>query len=264
MTAAGGRSALPPSGSPDGFRFVSGRVARLVLDRPQRRNAVTWEMMQSLLEVFDTVDAAADCSCLIIEGAGGEFCAGIDMAEVSVDRPVDAIGVLRKAASFLTRLEGMRTPVVSAVEGHCVGLGFEIALACDVIVASESARFGFGEIQKGLLPAAAVVRNQSWRRSHDLASLALSGDLMDAPEAFAIGLVDLLGQDPVATANDVAERLAAAAPLSMELARILLHRDAEDDYQAMAEVMPALLLTEDVAEGTRAFFEKRPPRFDGA
>lgn len=248
---------------PQGFDFEPGGVARLVLDRPDQRNAVTWQLLRDLLPVLELVDEDDDIRCLVVEGAGGTFCAGMDLGLVSIDAPADAAEVLNGTAWFLSRFEGLRKPVLSRIEGDCIGLGLEIALAGDVLVAAPSARFGFGEIAKGVLPAAAVARHRSWARRHDLARLALSGELVGAEQAYATGLVDVVVDDTAAEAARLANLLASAAPRSMELARTLLHRGAEDDYRRMAEVMPAVLLSEDAAEGARASFDRRPPQFWG-
>jgi len=251
-------------------RTGEGQHARVTLANPGRLNALDRAMWQQLAAHFAVLDAEAGLRCIIVRGAGAAFAAGGDLAEMQQLRSnVDAaLAYHAEVAAALDAIARCRHPVVAQIQGPCVGGGLEIACACDLRIAGESARFGApinklgfsmypGELA-GLLRVAgpAVVRE-----------ILLEGRLLTAAEAYAKGLLTRVVPDAeVAAETDAtAERIAAGAPLVAHWHKTWLARLADPtpltDEERRASF--AFLATDDYREGHAAFFAKRPPRFTG-
>jgi enoyl-CoA hydratase/carnithine racemase len=172
------------------LRYDPGRIARLVVDRPDRKNALdarSWELLDQALAAFERDDAAR---VLVLTGSGGDFCSGADI-EGGINGPAEAVGPrLREIGDLLRRLHELPKPTLARVDGAAVGVGMSLALACDVVVASDRARFGAVFSRAGLVPDGGL----SWLRPrlvgpHKAKELTLSGRLVPAGEARAIGLI---------------------------------------------------------------------------
>jgi len=254
--------------TPDVLVERDGEIATVTLFNPEKLNAVTAAMWRRLTEVFAALDADASLRCVIVRGEGGAFAAGGDLAEFR-DARADVDGALayhEQVGQALEAIAGCRHPVVAQIHGPCVGGGLEIAAACDLRIAGESARFGApinklgfsmypGELA-GLLRLAgpAVVKE-----------ILLEGRLLTAREAYEKGLLtrivadDAVADESVATAR----RIAAGAPLVAHwhkqwIARLL---DGAPLTAEERRASFAFLDTADYREGLAAFLEKRPPHF---
>ena len=256
----------------EGLRVeVDGGVATITLDRPQALNALTVPVKVALREALESIAADRSVRAVILTGAGRAFCAGQDLAER--ERPDAApldVEVRDRYNPIIRALRSMGQPVIAAVNGVAAGAGASLALACDLRIAAEEARFilAFGRI--GLVPDSGA----TWFLPRlvgmaTAADMALIGDPVDAAEALRIGLVSRVvpGSALMSEARALADRLAAGAPLAMALTKGALQRaltiDLDEALDGEAKLQGIAGASADHAEGLAAFREKRPPRFGG-
>ena len=246
-------------------------LARVRLERPSKRNALTRGMLSRLADIFEGVAARRDLRAVILSGAGKDFCAGTDIGELA---ELDAAEARRKAEEgqrACDLIETCGTLVVAAVEGAAAGGGCELALACHLRVAARGALFRLPESRLGVLPAYGGTQRlaRSVGPGRALAAM-LAGDAIDAEEALRLGLANRLAEP--GRAVEEAEALARtvndfAAPLAVRACLEAVTRGArlplEDGLRLEAELFARLFNTRDVREGTRAFLEKRKPSFRG-
>lgn len=245
---------------------VEHRSAVLVvtLDRPERRNAVDGATTALLAEAFDRFEVDTTLAVCVLTGAGGTFCAGADLrAGPAGERIVDGNGF-----ASLTRRRRSK-PVVAAVEGAAHAGGFEVVLACDLVVAARDASFALPEVKRGVLAGSGLWRLPRHVALPAAAHVALTGEPMPAERAYHLGLVSELttpGQ-ALESALDLAHRIASNAPGSVrESLRVLRDSRGLDDEECHAMAAAALrrlAQTDDFKEGPRAFVEHRPPRWRG-
>jgi enoyl-CoA hydratase/carnithine racemase len=248
------------------LRFsIEGRLARITLSRPEVSNRVDARMLRELIDVCEAI-GADDAVCItLLSAEGSDFCAGWedstrDELRQALQPNLDPFGCLAALPS----------PVIAALQGSVVSAGMELALACDVRVAAEDARFGLPEVSEGTLPLAGG--SQRLPRIAGPAvgtSMLLLGDELDAPAAHHAGIVSrvfpakTLASEAVALAN----RIAAHGPLALRYAKEAVHQGAEMtlDQALRYELDLSVILqtTSDRAEGVCAFSEKRPPKFEG-
>ncbi len=241
-------------------------VLIVTLNRPDARNAVNQAVAQGIADALDTLDADDALQVGVLTGAGKGFCAGMDLrAFVQGERPYVGdrgfAGITERAA---------RKPLIAAVEGFAVAGGFEIALSCDLIVASKGARFGIPEVKRGLIAGAGGLLRIPQRVPYGIAmELALTGDLMQAERAYELGLVNGLAEP--GEALDGALRLAgvvsANAPLALAASKEILQQvgdwTQEEFFRRQAPTVDAIFGSEDAKEGATAFAEKRAPNWQG-
>jgi enoyl-CoA hydratase/carnithine racemase len=244
-------------------------VVTLTLDRPEKKNAMNATMWNELLAVFREIDASTTDRVLVITGAGDAFCSGADLGERGHDTR-HSLARLHWVADVALALHRIPKPVIAKVNGVAVGAGMNLALACDLIVASETARFSEIFARRGL----SIDFGGSWLLPrligmHRAKELALLADIISAKEAADLGLVNRVlppGQLD-AFVTDWADRLAAGPPIALALTKRLLANSftATMDEALEAEGMAQSVntATEDTAEAIRAFLEKREPRFKG-
>jgi enoyl-CoA hydratase len=243
-----------------------GRILVVTLNRPNVRNAVTLAMSERIAAAMDMLDDRPDLSVAVLAGAGGTFCAGMDLkAFARGERPVIAG---RGFAGLVERPPAK--PLIAAVEGHALGGGFELVLACDLVVASRAATFGLPEVTRGLTAAAGGLLRLQHRIPYHLAmELVLTGRRFSAPDAAAVHLVNRL-TDPGGALDEalaLAHEVAANAPLALAASKRVLAESpdwplAEKFARQHAYVNP-VRESADAKEGAHAFVEKRPPRWSG-
>jgi enoyl-CoA hydratase len=243
-----------------------GGVLVVTLNRPEARNAVNEALADGLAAAMDVLDASDALAAGVLVGAGKGFCAGMDLKAFLNGERSAAGG--RGFAGIVQRPPVK--PMIAAVEGFAVAGGLEIALACDVIVAGDGARFGLPEVKRALVATGGGLRRLPQRVSSGRAlALALSGALIDTDEAHAIGLVDQVAPRGKAldAALALAESIAENGPLALRATKDILTRQrdwSETDFWKHQESLAAAAMTsEDAREGSRAFTEKRPPRWQG-
>lgn len=248
---------------------VGEHVALVTIDRPQARNAVNGAVAAGLDQAVRTTEADADLWCVILTGAGDQaFCAGADLKAVAAGE-AEALSTERGGfAGFVHHPR--QKPWIAAVNGFALAGGTEIALACDLIVAVEGARFGLPEVQRGLVAAAGGLYRLARAIPRAVAlELILTGEMLAAQRAWQVGLVNHLvaPADLRAQAIELAERICANAPIavrkSLAVARAAFDHDDTTLRRFSEQAMAEVAATNDFQEGPRAFIEKRAPRWSG-
>lgn len=245
---------------------VSDGVAVITINRPQARNAVNEAAAAGIAAAIDEHDSRRDVSAFVLTGAGGTFCAGMDLKSFMAGENVLAGG--RGFAGITERPPGK--PVIAAVEGYALAGGFEIVLACDLIVASESAVFGLPEVTRGLVAGAGGLLRLPDRVPYHLAmEIALTGDRVPAARLHAAGLIGRLVPEglALAEARSIAARVACNAPLALAATKRIMveSRDwpAAEAFARQNEIAAPVFTSADALEGGAAFIEKRAPQWRG-
>jgi enoyl-CoA hydratase len=244
------------------------RVALLRLNRPEAMNALNSSLMQELMETLEKLDADESVGAFVLTGDERAFAAGADIKEM-----VDASAIellLRGHISPFDRIKGIRKPVVAAVSGWCLGGGHELAMSCDMIIASESARFGQPEINLGVIPGAGGTQRLTRAVGKAIAmEMVLNNRTLTAEEALHYGLVNRVVpvERYLGEALALASEIAGRAPLAIRLGKEAVNRAEETPLSdGIAEERRAfyfLFASEDQKEGMRAFSEKRKPEWKG-
>jgi enoyl-CoA hydratase len=257
-----------PEAVPVTWQMAADGVAVITIDRPRRRNALNLDVKRRLTDAVLELNANADVRVIILTGAGGYFVAGTDIDEMADMTPT--IHTLQATDLVFTTLRHSAKPLIAAVEGYALGGGCELALACDMIVAAEGARFGQPEIKVGIMPGAGgTQRLLRTIGKYQALRMMLTGEPIAAKDAFACGLVSELCPDGDALSRAVAlgTTIAAMPPLAVRaiLEVVELGQDAPLDTALLLERKAFQLLfdSDDQKEGMRAFLEKRPPQYSG-
>jgi enoyl-CoA hydratase len=241
---------------------ADGAILVVTIDRPEARNAVNLAVAEGIAAALERLDGDPALRAGVLTGAGGTFCAGMDLkAFVAGERPhVEGRG-------FAGIVQGPpRKPLIAAVEGWALAGGFEVALACDLIVAARDAHFGIPEVKRGLVAAGgALIRLPRRIPYHVAMELALTGDPIGAERAFAVGIVSRLVEpgEALGAAVELAGVIAANGPLAVDATKRILAADEAGAWERQAEITAPVFASEDAREGARAFAEKRPPVWRG-
>jgi len=246
-------------------------IAVVTLNRPAKRNAVSLAMWRELGRLFRKFAAQAEIRVVILTGAGGHFSAGADIAEFDTLRHDAAAGAAyeRDADGAGAALQALPQPTIAAIDGFCVGGGVALAMACDFRVASRDAKFGIPAARLGIVYGVLDCRNLANLVGIAAAKRILfAGERFDAAEAERIGLVDRLADGAsLAAARDFARPMAANAPLAIGGMKLILNALAEAGVERRGAEIDAAIARSmdsiDYREGSRAFLEKRAPRFVG-
>ena len=241
-------------------------VLTITLNRPGQKNAVNHELAVQLGSALDLLDADPELSVGVLTGAGGTFCAGMDLKAFAAGEVPTLPG---RGFGGLTRAV-VRKPLIAAVEGWALGGGFELALACDLIVAADDARFGFPEVTHGLVASeGGLIRLPRRLPYHVALRVLLTGEPLPAAEAGRFGLVTELAEPGAALdrARELAGRVAGNAPLALaavkEILRTAQGLNDRDAFERQDTITSGLISSRDAHEGARAFAEKREPVWRG-
>lgn len=248
----------------------SGR-ATVVIDRPDKLNALNADTITELDAAFAELADDADVGGLVITGAGDKaFVAGADIAELAKMGPIDGIGVSRKGQDAFRRLERMGKPVVAAVNGYALGGGMELALACHLRVASEKARFGLPEVKLGIIPGyGGTVRLPRIVGRGRALEMILTGEMIDAERAREMGLVNKVvpASETREAAESLLETILKNGPIALRFALDAVDRSLEtgidEGLGLESHLFGLLAATDDMREGMAAFLEKREAGFTG-
>tara|TARA_B100001167_G_scaffold9313_1_gene5177 strand:+ start:327 stop:1154 length:828 start_codon:yes stop_codon:yes gene_type:complete len=255
-------------------------IARLTINRPDRRNALHDDATDEMGQAIDDVAADDDIRVLVLTGAGDAFCAGGDLNALQggsdpgmwVSENTDDIRrSFRLAQRMILGIQRMEKPVIAMINGVAVGAGFDLACACDIRIASEKARFMVAYVRIGLFPGF----GGTWLYPRALGSmgkaaeLMFTGDFMEADEGYRLGFLNrLVNEDDLeSTTMEIARKIAAGPPIAIRLSKLMLYKGLEFDLETalkMAAAAETITLTSyDHIEGTRAIRESRKPLYEG-
>ena len=245
---------------------VADGVAVITINRPEARNAVNEAVARGIAAAIDELDLRRDVTALVVTGAGGTFCAGMDLKGFLAGENSMAGG---RGFGGITQRPPAK-PVVAAVEGYALAGGFEIALACDLIVASEEATFGLPEVTRGLVAGAGgLLRLPRQIPYHIALEIALTGDRFPAARLHAAGLVNRLVPpgEALTRARELAARIGRNAPLALAATKRIVTESADwpqaEAFDRQGEIAGPVFTSADAIEGAAAFAEKRPPVWRG-
>jgi enoyl-CoA hydratase len=241
-------------------------VLVITINRPEARNAINAEAAHAIATAMDRLDASDDLNVGVITGAGGTFCAGMDLkAFLTGERPA----IPGRGFGGLTEAPPAK-PLVAAVEGYALAGGCEIALSCDLVVAADNAKFGLPEVKRGLVAAAGGLLRLPRRIPYQIAmELALTGEFLDAPRGYHFGLVNRLTEagGALTAARELAAAIAANGPLAVRATKSVITGAASwpvhEFWDRQRAIVEPVFRSDDAFEGALAFSEKRPPRWTG-
>ena len=247
----------------------AGNIAIVYVNRPQALNALNSATVVELGQAFAELEGNDDVDVIILTGSGGKaFVAGADIAFMKDFEPLEARDFALLGQRVFNEIETNKKPVIAAVNGYAFGGGCELAMACDIRIASEKARFSQPEVNLGLLPGFAGTQRLPRLVGKNIAKeLIFTGDIIDAQEALRIGLVNkVVPRDQLMeAAKAMAQKIASKAQIAVRLAKQAINEGLEMDsqkaYTHEANCFGYCFTTQDRKEGMSAFLEKRPPNF---
>jgi enoyl-CoA hydratase len=245
---------------------VSDGVAVITINRPEARNAVNGAVARGIATAVDELDASKDVQVLVLTGAGGTFSAGMDLKGfLSGDSPNFA----DRGFGGIVQRPPVK-PIIAAVEGYALAGGFELVLACDLVVASETAKFGLPEVRRGLVAGAGGLLRLPKRIPYHLAmEIALTGEHFPAARLQQAGLVNeiVATGEALTAAKEMASRIALGGPLALTVTkRVIIESadwDSTDAFERQGRIITPVFTSADAREGAMAFAEKRQPQWRG-
>lgn len=269
-----GTSTMPrmQSATPDVHYEVDGAIARITIDRPLRRNAMSFTVIEGLLASFRSAADDANVRVVVLTGAGDKaFCAGADLSGIADNASFADVHVARgRIAELFELMRTLGKPSIARVRGYALAGGFGLACACDLLVAADDAVFGTPEINIGLWPYMITVPLLRSLPPKRLLELMMTGRRVDAQEALQLGIATSVVPvaDLDAAVDELATTLASKPPLALQWGRESFYRTLEehDSSSALAYLHAMLTITtntEDAAEGVAAFADKRAPHWSG-
>ena len=241
-------------------------IATIIFNRPDALNALNNQTRADFRDAMNDIREDDEIKVVIITGEGRGFVTGSDIKELKRTTPLEAHNITRLGSI----IENLEIPVIAAVNGFALGGGCEIVMACDIIIASEKAKFGQPEVNIGVIPGGGgTQRLQRVVGVYKAKELIFTGDIIDAKEAERIGLVNkVVPPDELeAAAREIAEKIAAKSAAAIKLAKAAINRGMQTDLKTGLEYEQELyslaLTTEDKAEGIEAYMEKRKPEYKG-
>jgi len=250
---------------------TDGAIATVTINRPRAMNALNRETLEELKQLFSELEQQEEIKVIILTGAGGKaFVAGADIAQMQQMNALEARAFAQLGQQVMTNIEQCSKPVIAAVNGFALGGGCELAMACDIRLASEKAKFGQPEVNLGVIPGFAGTQRLSRLIGKGRAKeLIFTGDMIDANEALHLGLANKVvpADQLLEAAQAMAEKIAAKGPVAIRFSKEAINRGLEMDLDKAnayeAELFSLCFASNDQKEGMSAFLEKRPADFQG-
>lgn len=248
-----------------------GPVLVVTINRPKALNALNQQVLTELLRLCEALKDSSLVRAVVLTGAGEKaFVAGADISAMASMQPAEALGFAELGHRVMDALEALPQPVIAAVNGFALGGGMELAMSCDILLASDNARFGQPEVNIGVMPGFGGSQRLPRHVPFGIAAeILLSGDNVTAADALRIGLVNrvLPLADLVADAKKLAHKMASRAPVAVAKTKQALHTSRQaslaDGNAQERQLFSELFATADQKEGMRAFLDKRPPSYQG-
>ena len=247
-------------------RYVDERYAVVTLHRPDKLNAGSPTLFHELGNVMNGFDTDDEIRAVVLTGGDSKaFSAGADLGGMTFDDARDAYWFIRRCHEPFEAIERLPKPVIAAVNGYAFGVGREITLECDLVLASDKARFSLREMNHGLLPGVTVTRGLDIIGRRRIAWLAMTSEDLSAEEAREYGFVNkVVPHDDLAEQyGELAVKMANRPPLALAVTKRILNYQTGEHYRNAENYMPGVFRTEDVEEGRRAFGERRDPDYQG-
>jgi enoyl-CoA hydratase len=246
-------------------------IATITINRPQAMNAMNKETIPEFLSRLEDAEKDENVKAVVITGAGEKaFCAGLDLKPIRGINVIKAVEMSRLGQKLTLTIEEIGKPVIAAINGYALGGGLELAMACDIRIASEKARIGQTEVNVGLIPGWGGTQRLPRLVGKGIAKeLMFTGKLIDAKTAEKIGLVNMVvpPENLKSAVEELAKVIMSKPPIAIKLAKELINNSIETDQRTglmhEAEAFGILSSTEDYTEGVSAFIEKRKPEYKG-
>ncbi|MDP3773304.1 MAG: enoyl-CoA hydratase/isomerase family protein [Gemmatimonadales bacterium] len=247
-----------------------GGIGIITISRPDKRNALDAPTHDQLLAAFEAMKRDEAVRVVVLTGTGKAFVSGADVREFVGQSPVDMLGRLLQQPSAIEVADGFPKPLIAMINGYCLGTGNELAMACDIRIASEDAKFGQPEINLGMIPGGGAT--QRLPRLVGLGKalwMMYTGAILDSSDALRMGLVDLvvppeqLRPRTMTLAQMIASKSAVALAMIKEAARASVRAPLDDGIRHEQSLASVVFSSKDMQEGLKAFLEKRQPRFTG-
>ena len=243
-------------------------IGYVTVNRPEALNALSVDVINEITDVFTKISSDDEVGIVILTGEGRAFVAGADIGWLRSLNAIDGRAMAMKAQAMMDLIESIEKPVIAAVNGFALGGGCELAMACDIRIASEKAKFGQPEVNLGIIPCFGGTQRLSRLVGKGMAKyLIFSAEMIDAQEAFRIGLADrvVAAEELLSTAETLAKTILSKGPVAIKMAKVSINNgvnlDLKSANQFEVEAYVSTLCTEDRIEGMTAFLEKRPAQF---
>ncbi len=249
---------------------VQGAVAVVTINRPDKRNALDTTTRRALLDAFAALRGDNAVRVVVLTGSGKAFVSGTDVREFVGKSPVDILHGLIHEPAIIDVVDQFPKPVIASINGYCLGSGNELAMACDIRIASEEAKFGQPEVNLGMMPGGGATQRLPRMVGMGKALLMMyTGQILDSSEALRVGLVDFVVPDQQLRARTMvlAEVIATKSPVALamikEATRASVRAPLDDGIRHEQSLASVIFASKDMQEGLKAFLEKRQPRFTG-
>jgi enoyl-CoA hydratase len=248
---------------------VNNNIATITINRPKALNALSAEVLDELFEAFMAAENDSDVGAVILTGEGRAFVAGADISQMVVLTGIDGQTLMKKGALVMNHIEEISKPVIGAINGFALGGGCELAMACDIRIASVNAKFGQPEVNLGIIPGFGGTQRLPRLVGKGMGKyLMMTAEIINAEEALRIGLVEkvVAAEELIPTCKSIAITIMGKAPLAIKALKVAVNQgimlDVKTAVALEGEVCCAPFCSEDRIEGMNAFLEKRPAKFE--